>query len=98
MKRSYVFRRLFQYVAKYKSRLFLIAALGLIGIVFEVAKPLPVKIVIDNVLSNHPPPRFISRLFANSSFITDKYQLLLTCIGVLLIVAVGSFLLTFVVF
>jgi ABC-type bacteriocin/lantibiotic exporter with double-glycine peptidase domain len=47
-------------VAKYKSRLLIIAVLGLIGIVFEVAKPLPVKIVIDNVLSNHPLPGFIS--------------------------------------
>jgi ABC-type multidrug transport system fused ATPase/permease subunit len=78
-------------VAKYKSRLLIIAALGLIGIVFEVAKPLPVKIVIDNVLANHPLPAFISRLFGSSYFTSDKYQLLLTCISLLLIVAVRVF-------
>ena len=28
-----------------------------------MAKPLPIKLVIDNVLSNHPLPHFISGLF-----------------------------------
>jgi ATP-binding cassette, subfamily B, bacterial len=98
MKRSYVFKRLFQYVAKYKLRLVLIALLGLVGIVFEVAKPLPVKVVIDNVLSNHPLPAIISKTFAESYFLQDKYHLLFTCIGLLVIIAIGSFLLTFIVF
>jgi ABC-type bacteriocin/lantibiotic exporter with double-glycine peptidase domain len=50
MKQIYIFKRLLKYVAKYKSKLVLIAILGLIGVAFEVAKPLPLKLVIDNVL------------------------------------------------
>ncbi len=66
MGKLYVFVRLWSYIAKYKSRLLLIGSLGLLGIGFEVAKPLPVKLVIDNVLSNHPLPAFILDIFRNT--------------------------------
>jgi len=71
MTRIYVFKRFFQYVSKYKSKLVLIAVLGLIGAVFEVAKPLPIKLIIDNVLSYQPLPHFLSNLF------TDTKEILL---------------------
>ncbi len=71
MTRIYVFKRLFKYVSKYKSKLLLIAVLGLIGVVFEVAKPLPIKLIIDNVLSDQPLPHFLSNLF------TDTKEILL---------------------
>ncbi len=59
----YVFKRLFQYVAEYKGRLWLIIILGLLGVGFEVAKPLPIKLVIDNVLSSQPLPGIITYFF-----------------------------------
>ena len=54
MKNIQVIRRLFRYVSKYKARLIILILIGLIGVAFEVAKPLPIKIVIDNVLTGQP--------------------------------------------
>ena len=90
----YVFKRLLQYVSKYKSKLFWIALLGLIGVAFEVAKPLPIKLVIDNVLSNHPLPHFLSNLFADTSLIENKKTLLYACVGLLVFISLFNFLLT----
>jgi ATP-binding cassette subfamily B protein len=97
-KRFYVLKRLLRYVANYKAGLLLIALLGLLGITFEIAKPLPVKIVLDNVLSNRPLPTVFVHLFGNGSLFENKYHLLLSCIVLLVIIAIGSFILTFLVF
>lgn len=40
MSQLHVFKRLFHYVSRYKLRLLWIMLLGLVGVVFEVAKPL----------------------------------------------------------
>lgn len=93
MNQLYVFKRLLQYVSKYKSKLLLIAVLGLIGVVFEVAKPLPIKLVIDNVLSNHPLPHFFSSLFSDPSFLQNKKNLLYVCVATMLFIALFSFVL-----
>ena len=98
MSHVYVFKRLFQYIYIYKSKLVLIALLGLIGVVFEVAKPLPIKLVIDNVLSDHPLPHFISSLFSDTSLMENKKNLLYACVGVMLFISSFSFFLTRVVF
>lgn len=98
MKQVYVFKRLLQYVSKYKLRLFVIAVLGLVGIVFEVAKPLPIKLVIDNVLSNRPLPHFLSGFFADTALSENKKALLYACVGAMLLIALFNFLLTLAVF
>ncbi len=91
-------KRLFKYVANYKRRLFFIALLGLVGVCFEVAKPLPVKLVIDNVLSNRPLPAFISDIFRNTSIIHNKYHLLYACVALLVFIAIASFIFTLLIF
>ena len=97
MKQIHVFRRLLQYVAKYKSKLVLIAVLGLIGVTFEVAKPLPLKIVIDNVLSNQPLPGFLADIFSVSDH-DGKKRLLYACVGIMIVISVFNFVLTVTVF
>lgn len=97
MKKLHVFRRLWSYVAKYKSRLFLLGILGLIGVLFEVAKPLPIKLVIDNVLSGHPLPRIVQYLFPDAHLL-DKPQLLVACIILLVVIVAGSTLMTLIIF
>lgn len=99
MNQKYVFKRLFQYVAKYKGKLWLIILLGLLGVLFEVAKPLPVKLVIDNVLSDHKLPAILSYLPASSNAIlSDKHLLLYVCVALMIIIAVLSFVATLFVF
>lgn len=92
MSQLYVFKRLFQYVSKYKFRLVLIAILGLAGVLFEVARPLPVKIVIDNVLSSQPLPAWLQ------AFFHDKKNLLYACVGSMVGIALANFFLTSAVF
>lgn len=98
MKRMYVLKRLYGYVANYKAKLLIIAVLGLLGVGFEVAKPLPVKIVIDNVLSNQPLPAVFAHLSFNGYILQNRYHLLFACITLLIFVAIGSFVLTLLVF
>src|SRR5687767_1255088 len=98
MSRMYVFKRLLQYVAKYRSKLILIALLGLIGVAFEVAKPLPIKLVIDNVLSNQPLPGFLSGFFGDTSFIDNKKTLLYICVAAMVLIALCSFVFSLIIF
>lgn len=97
-KRFYILKRLFSYVAVYKGRLILIALLGLAGVCFEVAKPIPLKVVIDNVLSTNPLPGIFSSFFADASLLENRKQILLICVLSLIIIVIGSFLFTFLVF
>lgn len=79
MKNIYVIKRLLRYVAQYKGKLFVLIFIGLIGVFFEVAKPLPIKIVIDNVLSGHSLPGFLQS-WTGITIPGDQRQLLLLCI------------------
>ncbi|MEO6733906.1 MAG: ABC transporter ATP-binding protein [Ferruginibacter sp.] len=97
MKRLYVLKRLWSYIAKYKLRVFLLAFLGLFGVLFEVAKPFPIKMVIDNVLSDQPLPAMV-KLFFNSSWLASKSQLLISLIGLLVLIVVGSTITTLILF
>jgi ABC-type multidrug transport system fused ATPase/permease subunit len=97
MNHLYVFKRLFQYVARYRGKLWLIVIVGLLGVGFEVSKPIPVKLVIDNVLSNAPLPGIFSYFFG-SSIIGDKHQLLYVCVALMVLISIGSFIITLFVF
>src|SRR5205809_3479312 len=91
MNQLHVFKRLFHYISHYKWRLFVIALVSLLGVAFEVAKPLPIKLVIDQVLSNRPIPSFLGN-------VSDKHQLLYICVAMMAIISIGSVLLTLLVF
>lgn len=98
MSHLYVFKRLLQYVSKYKAKLVLIALLGLLGVVFEVAKPFPIKIVIDNVLSDLPLSQFFSDIFGDTSLAENKKKLLYACVGVIVAIALFNLLMNLLVF
>ncbi|HET7898741.1 MAG TPA: ABC transporter ATP-binding protein, partial [Flavisolibacter sp.] len=97
MKRTSVFARLFSYVLRYRKKLVLLAVISLVGVGFEVAKPLPVKLIIDSILSNHPLPDFFTSLFTITAG-WEKQQLLFFFLALLILVTVGSALLSLVVF
>jgi hypothetical protein len=39
--------------------------LSAVGIVLDLAKPLPLAVVLDSVLGNKPPPAFLGPWFAH---------------------------------
>lgn len=98
MNRLYIFKRLWSYISRYNARLLLLAFLGLLGVMFEVAKPLPVKLVIDNVLSNQPLPGIVKQFFFNAAFLENKTQLLVALIISLVVIVIASTIMTLIVF
>ena len=95
MKKRQVFNRLFDYVAQYKWKLIFIILVSLLGVGFEVAKPLPLKLVIDNVLGNQPIPGFINYFFGTG---LTKEQLLFICIGLIVVIVISSVVISLIAF
>ena len=98
MKTIQVFFRLFHYVSQYRLKIIGLVIASLAGVVFEIAKPLPIKIVVDNVLGNQPLPAIMRQIFTGSGFLDDKPQLLFACIAFLIIITLGSALLSLAIF
>src|SRR5258708_7632319 len=77
-----VILRLSRYFVRYAGRLSLTFLLALCGVAFELAKPWPIKVVIDNVLSGRPFPAPMSHLILLLPGSSSKSGLLVWCGGV----------------
>ncbi len=95
MKNTQVIKRLFGYVSDYKVRLAILLFIALIGVVFEVAKPLPIKIVIDNVLSGQPLPAFLQNWTGLGP--GEKKQLLVVCVLAIVMITISSAVISLIV-
>lgn len=89
--------RLLQYSFRYWQRFILLLFVALIGVVLEVAKPWPLKLIIDSVLSDHPIPSIIGGLNLGSGGVPAKELLLTWIIAAAIILAVGSAVVSFLV-
>ena len=63
MSKTKILFRLIQFSANYKAQIFILILLGFIGVGFSVLQPLPIKYIIDNVLSNQPLPESLKNIF-----------------------------------
>jgi ATP-binding cassette subfamily B protein len=90
-------RRLFRYVAPYRAKLAGLIAIALVGVGFEVMKPLPLKIVIDSVLGNKPLPAVAQQFLGITDPVADKQFVLIICLSVIFISTVGATLIAFLV-
>jgi len=93
MKNIYVIKRLLRYVSRYKGRMAIVIFIGLIGVLIEVAKPLPVKIMIDNVLTGLSLPGFLQN-FLGTAIAGDKTQLLILCVLAVVFITICSSILS----
>jgi ABC-type multidrug transport system fused ATPase/permease subunit len=82
--------KLLHYVAKHKLKIFYLIFLSLIGVGFEVLKPLPIKFIVDNVLSDQSLPGGISALFNSFGRTPDKIALLGICIASMVVFVLGN--------
>ena len=57
-----IFGRLLRYVLRHKARLLLAFALALLGVAVELARPWPIKVVVDYVLTGRPLPPWLATL------------------------------------
>lgn len=91
-----VIKRLLRYVSLYKIKLTILILIALIGVSFEVVKPLPIKVVIDNILTGHPLPAFLQKI-TGLTIPGDQKTLLLFCILAIVFITVGSAIISFIV-
>src|SRR5258707_7947269 len=62
-----LFRRLLQQARPYWLHVVAIFLLGLLATPLGLLTPLPLKIIVDNVIGTHPPPWFLSRTLPASA-------------------------------
>jgi ATP-binding cassette subfamily B protein len=86
MNNIYVLKRLLSYVRRLKFRLIVLILISLLGVVIEVAKPFPVKVVIDNVFSGQPLSNLISGFFGDN--IPDKPHLIFYCVMLIALITI----------
>lgn len=87
--------RLFRYVGPYRARLVGLISISLVGVAFEVLKPLPLKVVIDSVLGGKALPPLAQHLLGTAS--SDKQTVLAACLALIFSSTVGAVAITFVV-
>jgi ATP-binding cassette, subfamily B, bacterial len=86
-----VILRLSGYLTRYTGRLCGVFLLALVGVGLELAKPWPVKVVIDNVLSGRALPHGIRQALQLLPGSSTKSALLLYCVaGALLLAWLGG--------
>ena len=97
MKNLYVIKKLIAYVFRYKVKLVLLIFISQLGILFIVAKPLPIKIIIDNVLIGRTLPQSAQSLLKTVWGSDDKQSLLFIAIIALVAITIFSSLLSLLV-
>ncbi len=71
MKDLQIIYRLLHYAFRYWKHFLLVLFVALLGVGVEVAKPLPLKIIIDNVLANQTLTVLFGQFFENNgAFLT----------------------------
>ncbi|HET9433569.1 MAG TPA: hypothetical protein VFO37_07415, partial [Chitinophagaceae bacterium] len=95
MKNIYIIKRLWSYVAIYRTRLVFLILIALVGVMFEVAKPLPIKIMIDNVLTGLPLPGFLQNLLG-AGIASDKTQILIAAVLAVVFITISSSIISLV--
>jgi ATP-binding cassette, subfamily B, bacterial len=98
MKTLRIVGRLILYVRPYTGRLILLVALSLAGVIVMVSKPLPVKLIIDNVLLGKELPGFIRNFLADHSISFGTNELLYYSLALMAIIVIGGIIINYISF
>ena len=83
-------KKLLHYVGKHKVKIYYLIFLSLLGVGFEVLKPLPIKFIVDNVLSDHALSPGMIAFFNSFGGVPGKIPLLSICIGAMVVFVIGN--------
>src|ERR1043166_724470 len=72
-----ILRRLFKYAYNYKLKVLFLLILGLISTGLGVLAPLPIKYIIDSVISGHALPLALHNLLSFLNIPLEKIQILI---------------------
>lgn len=98
MKNLNTIKRLLGYLLPYKWKLVLLIFISIVGVVFAVAKPLPVKIIIDNVLLKKELPQFISSFFKLNNIGQTGGDLLNYSLFFMFVIILGGIIINYISF
>ncbi|PKQ44564.1 hypothetical protein [Confluentibacter flavum] len=90
--------RLLKYMRPYWWRLMVLVVLSLLGVIFMLSKPLPIKVIIDNVLLKKDLPQFVSIFMENFGMSQEVDQLLFYSLVFMAIVVIGGVILNYISF
>ena len=96
MSKTQILIRLIKFTANYKGKILLLICLGFLSVGFSVLQPLPVKYIIDNVLSNHPLPESLKTFIQYFGVVPDNKGLLLIFVIASIIMVLGNSLLSYI--
>jgi len=96
MSKTKILFRLIKFTANYKAKIFLLIFLGFISVGFSVLQPLPIKYIIDNVLSNHPLPGSLRSIFNYFGKVPGNEGLLITFVIASVLMVIGTSTLSYI--
>jgi ABC-type multidrug transport system fused ATPase/permease subunit len=85
-----IFFRLLAYTTRHKAALCFAGLLGLAGVLVELARPWPIKIVVDHVLGNRPLPSWLATVVSQLPGAQTPRGLLVWSVGAALGIAIGG--------
>ena len=88
--------RLLSYVLRHKAKLCLAFAFSLAGVALELARPWPIKIIVDHILAGRAFPSWLSAAVSLLPGAQSPSGLLAWCVGFAVLVVVGSSALTLI--
>jgi ATP-binding cassette subfamily B protein len=84
-----IYRRLLRFARPYAARIVVLLVASLVATPIALLTPLPLKIVVDNVIGGKPVPAFLARLLP-AQLLASPCAILLFAIGILLVLSVVS--------
>lgn len=96
MSKTKILFRLIKFSANYKAAIFILILLGFVGVGFSVLQPLPIKYIIDNVLSNQPLPGSLRNIFNHFGGVPDKKELLIIFVVASVFMVIGNSVLSYI--
>lgn len=85
-----IFFRLLSYSARHKARLCLGLLLGLLGVLIELARPWPVKIVVDHVVTGRPLPAAFAAAVKYLPGASEPQGVLVWCVAIAVVIVVAG--------
>jgi len=95
MEKVRILFRLSKFTIKYKWKVLFLIFLSLISVGFSVLQPLPIKYIIDSILSNNPLPQRLVSIFNLFGGVPGKQSLIIIFVSCSVLLVVGTSILSF---
>src|SRR5215470_10784352 len=85
-----MFTRALRDLRPYSRSLIILLVVSLSAVPITLITPLPLKLLVDNVVEGQPPPRYLS-IFSSSASQLSRNSVLWIAVGLILVVAFATY-------